>query len=98
MATGELKVFMEIWSERPHKCFITGDRITNPSPPVFAHVLGKGGYPKYRLEKFNIVLMLPDIHRLQHAEEKQSLSRCTLSSKNSLTFKMNSDPNTIENT
>jgi hypothetical protein len=73
MATGELKLFMEIWGERPHRCFITDKRIPQPSPSVFAHVLGKGGYPKYRLEKFNIVLMLPDIHHLQHSLGKSDL-------------------------
>jgi len=31
----------------------------------FAHVLGKGSYPKYKLNPENIMLMLPEEHEKQ---------------------------------
>lgn len=72
-ATGELNMFREIWEEREHRCWITGNVINEPSPQCFAHILGKGGYPKYRLNKDNILLMDPHIHHLQHSLGKSVL-------------------------
>jgi len=62
--TGELAMFKEIWAERPHTCFITGKVIKYFSVSNFAHILPKSRYPKYRLNKDNIVLMLPEMHSL----------------------------------
>lgn len=68
--TGELPFFMEIWNEYPQefrRCSITQQKLYTFDIRMFAHVLPKGGYPHYRLEKFNIWLMHPDIHHLQHS-------------------------------
>lgn len=61
--TGERALNLEIWAERPHVCFVTGEPLGNePLPEYFMHVLGKGAYPAFRLKKFNIVLGKPEIH------------------------------------
>jgi hypothetical protein len=61
-ATGEWAVFMEIWKERGGKSEISGDRIYQPRPINFMHVLGKGAYPRFRLRKDNIVIGTGDEH------------------------------------
>lgn len=67
--TGELKLFLEIYNERELKSFITerpiiykpyDSRFVN----CFAHVLPKSKYPKFRLNKNNIVLLTPYEHYL----------------------------------
>ena len=58
--------FLEIWNSTPpyrRKCYETGKSL--PHPPLstyFHHVLPKSKYPEYRLEKWNIVLLDPEIH------------------------------------
>lgn len=62
-------MFLEIWEDRPHLSEVSG----KPLHPVghwqwhwqFAHVLGKGSYPKYKLNPENIMLMLPEEHEKQ---------------------------------
>jgi hypothetical protein len=68
---GEAKLFDEIWDERPHFSFISGLPIfIQPHTAFwyncFGHVLSKAinKYPKYKLYKKNIVLLLPDEHLL----------------------------------
>jgi len=63
---GMLDLFKEIWNEREHKSEISG----RPLLPAghflwhfqFSHTLTKGNYGRYKFQKFNIVLMLPDEH------------------------------------
>lgn len=67
--TGEKIVFEQIWEEREHKSFLTGEPLdkyvqSNLWYSLFAHVLAKGKYPKYRLLKKNVVLLTPEEHRL----------------------------------
>lgn len=62
--TGELELFKEIWNERPHESEVSGELIYEFSVSCFAHVLSKGAYPSYRLDKRNIVLMTPEEHHL----------------------------------
>lgn len=70
MATGEAVMFTEIWEDlepEDRKSFITGHRF--PEPYVmrtyyFAHVLGKGAYPEFRLKKENIVLLTWEQHKM----------------------------------
>ena len=64
--TGERKLFLEIWDERPHVC-------SNPScskflgnePKVyfFSHIKSKGAYPELRLDKKNIELLCFECHQ-----------------------------------
>ncbi len=62
--TGEKAVFESIWNERPHKCQVCGVAIKEPTPSNFAHVLPKAQnkYPKFKLNKQNIMLMCEDCH------------------------------------
>jgi len=62
--TGEKNVFEEIRNERPHYCTICNKYITEAQARCFAHLLAKGMYPKYRLNKDNIALVCwPDCHK-----------------------------------
>lgn len=73
-STGELKLFKEIWEERKHKSELSG----NPLLPYghfqwhwqFLHILSKGTYPKWKLEKKNIILGTVDEHQNQDHIEK----------------------------
>jgi hypothetical protein len=73
--TGELNVFMEIWEERPHVCFITDKEIKAHEVNIncFAHVFPKGAYPELRLEKKNILLVTPEVHHDQHTMGEEGL-------------------------
>lgn len=70
--TGEMKLFQQIWDERPHVCFVSGDRLSF-SPSVFFHILGKGAYAKYRLERKNILLVSPEYHTDWHTMTRAEL-------------------------
>lgn len=62
--TGEKEVFEEIRNERPHYCTICNKYITEAQARCFAHLLAKGMYPKYRLNKNNIALVCnPECHK-----------------------------------
>lgn len=55
--TGELDLFKEIWSERPHFCECCRKPLGNElHVAFFSHLLAKSTYPKYRLDKRNIML------------------------------------------
>ena len=76
--TGELALFQSIWkSIKPEnrRCIVTGKLITDFDIRCFSHVLSKGAYPRYRKNKRNIVLMLPEIH---HQWEFSSRSQLEL--------------------
>lgn len=62
--TGEMQVFLEIWNERPHVSQITGEAIKIPSPTNFIHILPKAQnkYPKFKLNKQNIVIGTEEDH------------------------------------
>lgn len=59
--TGELAMFKEIFVERKGICAVTSRPITF-HPMSFMHILSKGAYPKFRLVKKNIVMVIPEIH------------------------------------
>lgn len=68
-----LEFFLEIWDERPHKSEISGDPLLPKGHPKwhfqFLHVLGKQAFPKFKLEKWNIILALPGEHDDQEQYE-----------------------------
>lgn len=62
-ATGELKLFKEIWAEREHKCVKCGkDLGVVLKPQYFSHIKSKGAFPELRLDKTNIELLCCDCH------------------------------------
>lgn len=71
--TGELELFKEIWLERPHKSELSGENLLSPTNlkwiNQFLHVLPKSLYPKFRLNKDNILLGLPEEHDRQEEFE-----------------------------
>lgn len=55
--------YSEVWNEREHKCFETNNPLTEePLTLYFHHILPKAKYPQYRHEKWNIVILHPDVH------------------------------------
>ena len=74
--TGEMAFFGQIWMNTPmyHRtCFVTGERINNFHPMIFAHILPKGEFPELRLDEANIVLMRADLHSKQHSVPRSEL-------------------------
>lgn len=64
--TGLLDLYKEIWNERPHTSQISGEPLGEFSIMFFSHILQKGQnkYPKFKLNKQNIVLKTYDQHYL----------------------------------
>lgn len=57
--------YQEIWKEREHICYESGDRLSEEAlTTYFHHVLPKepNKFPQYRHKKWNIVLLSPQIH------------------------------------
>lgn len=69
MIKNQKQLFEEIWEERPHVSELTGKRLLPKGHPMwhwqFAHILPKGSYPLWKLQKENIMLMTPDEHENQ---------------------------------
>lgn len=62
------KFYLEIWIERDHVCFETGEYLgEEPLMTMFHHVLEKSKYPEYRHDKWNIVLLKPEVHNQVHS-------------------------------
>ena len=65
---------MHIWiSTHPsdRKSIVSGKSIDVPDVRCFAHVLGKGAYPKLRLHRSNIVFLTPHEHSLYDQGSKE---------------------------
>lgn len=73
-ATGELKLFMQIYSERKGICEITGKPLKF-EPSIFAHILSKAAFPSYRLNPENIVMCDKRIHDLYDNSDRETLLR-----------------------
>lgn len=72
--TGELKLFLEIWNERPRISEVSGKPLGNVFKVIFfSHICPKGTYPKYRLRKENIVLKTEQEHFDWHNKAKSDL-------------------------
>ena len=65
--------YREIWEEREHVSELTGKHLLPPSHYQwhwqFLHVLPKGSYPKWKFNKKNIILALPEEHERQNDYE-----------------------------
>jgi hypothetical protein len=71
--TGEAALFKEIWEEREHKCEVCGTELSEAGPSNFSHLLPKGTYPDYRLDKRNIVIKCLTCHDIWHREGPKNL-------------------------
>ena len=70
----QLELFKEIWAETAHISFLTNRQLKYFDIKVFAHILPKGRYPKFKLLKENIILLHPEEHTLlDQGTEKQRL-------------------------
>jgi len=62
-----IEFYNDIWDNREHKCFVTGDNLdyvagTDFYRNVFAHILPKSKYKEYRLLSENVAILAPPIH------------------------------------
>jgi len=79
----EKAMYLDIWSERSHVSQLTGKRLLPEGHPQwhhqFLHVLCKSLYKKYKFNKRNILLALPEEHTKQESypafTKKQELLR-----------------------
>jgi hypothetical protein len=66
--TGERALFESLWETRAKVSFLSGKDLSRTPDflmlNIFAHVLPKGKYPKYRLNTKNIIFLDPDEHYL----------------------------------
>lgn len=65
-ATGEAKVFAEIWEQRPHQCEVCKEPIAEATASNFSHLLPKGSYRSMRLDLRNIILKCKACHDRWH--------------------------------
>ena len=70
--TGEMDLFKHLWEARKHRCYVTG-RELEFSPSICFHILGKGAYPKYRLNPDNIIFVSREYHDDWHSMTKPEL-------------------------
>ena len=73
--TGELAFFKEIWIKTEHKSYLSGKPLYKFSVSLFAHVLSKNKYPKWRLNPINIVLLTPEEHHMLDQGYKEQRER-----------------------
>lgn len=62
----EAKLFLEIWHERPHICYICWNNIPEPKQECFSHKLWKWRYPALRYNKKNIEIVCSSICHKEH--------------------------------
>lgn len=60
--TGEIELFKEIAKKTNSVCQCCKVPIANLSPINFSHILSKGAYPSYRLDKRNIFVVCATCH------------------------------------
>lgn len=62
-----MDVFREIWAEREHVCEVCGHYLGDDMQPIMmSHLLPKGTYRKYKLDKRNIAIKCEPCHRAWH--------------------------------
>jgi len=76
--TGEKEMFDEIWNERPRVSHVSGESLqrwedTKLFVNLFSHILPKGNYSRYRLNKENIILLTPQQHLNWHSYTRDKL-------------------------
>jgi len=71
--SGQLECFKSIWSEREHVSELSGDKLMIFDIYNFHHILTKQSYPKFLLNKDNIILLTRREHRLVHAHSFEDL-------------------------
>lgn len=61
-AQGYMKMYQEIWNERPHRSEISDTEIAEFSVWCFMHILNKNTYKRLSLDKRNVFLVLASEH------------------------------------
>lgn len=55
--------YLQIWEERDHVSEVSGKALgEEPNYTYFAHILGKGSYPRFRHNPNNVMLMTFEEH------------------------------------
>jgi hypothetical protein len=59
----QAKLFLQIWTNRPHKSEVSGDHLGNePLSVFFHHILAKEKYPQAAFDEENIILLTLQEH------------------------------------
>lgn len=73
--TGERRVMVELYHKQGGRCAISGKPLWPPEHPMFhcqgSHIMPKGTYPEWRLEEWNIVMVLKMYHDLWEANKNK---------------------------
>ncbi len=70
---GYRKLYLEIWIERPHVSEISGKPIREYDVCCFMHLLSKGAYPEFKLDKRNVFLVTREEHHRYDNVEREPL-------------------------
>lgn len=63
-----MKLYLEIWNERPHYSAVSGKYLPEPLSTIYMeHLLDKNIYPELKFEKRNIALVTYDEHSMKNA-------------------------------
>lgn len=61
--SGQRELFFYVWNNRPHISEISGAYLGHEAVAhFFAHIIGKGAYPSFKLREDNIVLLTREEH------------------------------------
>lgn len=80
----QTELFNFIWETRPRVSEVSGKPLPYPGHSqhhwIYAHILSKQAYPRYRLHPENIILLTPDEHEIQETflefrERKEKLKQ-----------------------
>lgn len=88
-------MFMQIWRECEHRCWVSGERIYSAHTYNFHHILEKRNYEEYALCKWNIVLLDRRVH--DRYESKPDNVVLLVALKNKLISKLESNDYKYDN-
>jgi hypothetical protein len=71
--SGQLECFKMCWAEREHVSEVSRDKLMIFDINYFHHILSKQSYPKFLLNKDNIILLTRKEHRLVHDHSFEDL-------------------------
>lgn len=58
----QTELFAWIWKRRKRECEVCGEPLLRPEIWYFAHILGKGAWPLFKLRAKNVALMCDTCH------------------------------------
>lgn len=69
--TDQVDLMKHVFTERGGICEITGDDLGEFHPFKVHHLISKKTYTRFKLEKFNLIVIDPDIHYAYHNNSRE---------------------------